>query len=167
MKTIIVIIFTLIGSTSFSQTRFGVIKDNKIMIVVDTLKFKTYLYDNLYEGNTQKVNLEKIEVRKQNLLGLEQEFYFVSIHDFKKNITIVKWLSREGNDLILSNNLNSEDLFESYFVVCTGKENCLPNVAVLDGRKVWICGESLQCSIPDSDKKPTCAKSTAMTENNF
>jgi hypothetical protein len=142
---------------------FAVIKGKQIEIKKDTTLFKKYLKENLFTEADKAIVFDKIEIRKQIMLGSKEVYYCVLITDFTDHMRIAKWLKKKKNNLYLVNDEDANaETIELIYQICIGPENCLPNVFKLDSEKHWTCGETMYCLTEQAAKLNTCKSKKAI-----
>lgn len=146
-----------LGQTTELKNPFAKIKGNTFVILQDTTQFKSDLINVLFSDTLEltKPVFDKIEIRKQVSFGEEnEEYYFVLVYDLAKKIKVAKWLDKIGDNLFLSNQVDNDNYFHLYYIICKGPDDCFPEVGVIDSHKYWSCGRELMCK-----KDSKCRKS--------
>jgi len=76
----------------------------------------------------------------------------VVAYDHAKKLKIARWLIKKGNNLYYSTvpateSLSSKNIFFNTILLChNSDEDCFPQVAYVDGVKVWSPSITLECS---------------------
>lgn len=158
MKIYHTLIAFLIVSYGFSQNKpsevFAKIEGDNLVIVGDTLKLKARVSQLLYADLKEKSQNLSIHVGKNQTFGEKHEdYYFVLMQDKMNNVSIAKWLEKVGNNLLLIDDFNGENYWQVLTTVCIGKDDCTPEVAIIDLKKSWVCGHKLMCGIGEDCKK--------------
>ena len=136
------------SQTEYKAKPFAKIKEDKFVIETDTVVFKNEIKELLFSDTDVEVILDKIKVDRNFIVGEKKsEYYFVIIYDTKHHLKVVKWLNRVNDSLYFTEKVGGRDLFEQTYQICIGKSNCEPNVFILEGKKIWGCGDSPVCLI--------------------
>ena len=166
MRKAILVIHIFFCCFAFGQQKIAIIKENKIRLVVDTVKLKKYVKYYLFP-DSDKISIDKVEIRKQKMLMSEKEYFMILFHDFENEVKIAKWLSLKGKKLIMKNNLKENDLFEAVFLTCSGSEDCFPNIFEMDGSRNWTCGELTMHLGEEQIRDTGCIISRSLFPKNF
>lgn len=94
MKNLLFLVSLFALTASSAQKPFAKIEKGRFAIERDTTEFKKFLKDNLFAESKKLISLDKVEIKKQAMLTLEDEYYFVLVTDFKNHIRIAKWLNK-------------------------------------------------------------------------
>jgi len=111
-------------------------------------------------SNIKDLAIDKTEIKRLTTIGERKEqVYFIQFTDLKKQRRIAKYLFLNKNQFFFYENLmpkidpEDEAFYQSYYV-CYGsnKPECSPNIAILDGHKVWGAGSRMVCDPDDPCK---------------
>ena len=130
---------------------FARVYAEKIDIIQDTTLLKQNLKENI--SFDKPIHFNSVEIIKQKTIGdLQEEYYFVLIKDSRSKVRIARWLNLIGNELHFNNKTNNADSFEQTYLICTGINNCYPEVFILNNQRSWGCSKDPKC-ILDPNKK--------------
>jgi hypothetical protein len=73
-------------------------------------------------------------------------YYYVILSDYDTHTKVFRWLCLKNKALFFDDLTTVNESFEQIFITCIGKDNCEPNVYVLNNKMLWTCGENPSCS---------------------
>ena len=138
--------------TSNSKRIIAKIENEKINFVIDTIKFKKEVSENIFSKNLN-IKFNKIKVLHSNQKDCNSSSYYLVLLDQKNNVKTARILNKQGTFLYMSN----EDNFKKIYITCVGKkDSCFPSLICKDKKLIWTCSEKLlQCGL---DINNSCKK---------
>ena len=140
------LLFTGAQKNGPNEILFAKVSGKSYEFVIDTLAFKKSVSNSLFSKES-KGNYDKTEIRRSKTLGdINQDYYYVILYHYGKNLKTARYLKYDDGKLYLSSDSSFNRLYNS----CVGIENkCSPNVVLNSKLEMdWICSDELGvCSI--------------------
>ncbi|SHJ03535.1 hypothetical protein SAMN04488096_10761 [Mesonia phycicola] len=103
--------------------------------------------NKLFIKDSVQPNFHNIFVHQNITLAEKQESYHcVILEDTIQKIRVARIFVEEEEKLFFK----EDGSFYSMYMICVGVDDCYPNIAIMEGKKYWGCGETLYC---DTTKK--------------
>lgn len=130
------------------KVKVAVYDKKEYSFIIDTLSYKKQIAKKIFSENSN-VTFDRVEICKAFTIGkYQEEYFFIKLSDFKKNIIVVKYVTKIKNSFFLTNYSN----FELLYVTCVGSPvDCSPNLFINDDlEKTWICSDKVESCSTDS-----------------
>lgn len=87
----------------------------------------------------------------------QKKFYFLVFKTKLSNKTLIRWLSRNGANLIIENTQEQAYTALNTYFTCEGEQSCYPRLKKMKDRYYWSCREEDGCVNEEYAKAHPCS----------